>query len=208
MAGVSEEGASRRHVLDCAARLFSREGYAAVSLRGIAAESGMKAGSLYYHFESKDVIVVEILNAGVRRVHQAVEQAIAALPPNAPITQTITAAIDTHLRALHEAGDYTSANIRIFGQVPPAIRTAHMDVRRSYEALWADLLRRGVKSGELRSDINIASLRAFLLGAMNTSLEWLEPRRGAVARIANDLSTIVLNGAVATRLPAAVARKA
>ena len=207
MAVISEEGASRRHVLDCAARLFSRDGYAAVSLRAIAAESGMKAGSLYYHFESKEVIVIEILNTGVTRVHDAVEQAIAALPPNGPVTQAITAAIGTHLRALHESGDYTSANIRIFGQVPPSIRKAHTATRRAYEALWAELLRRGVDSGELRSDINIASLRAFLLGAMNTSLEWLEPRRGAVARLANDLSTIVLNGAIAARLPAA-ARKA
>ena len=207
MAVISEEGASRRHVLDCAARLFSREGYAAVSLRAIAAESGMKAGSLYYHFESKEVIVIEILNTGVTRVHDAVEQAIAALPRNGPVTQAITAAIGTHLRALHESGDYTSANIRIFGQVPPSIRKAHTATRRAYEALWAELLRRGVDSGELRSDINIASLRAFLLGAMNTSLEWLEPRRGAVARLANDLSTIVLNGAIAARLPAA-ARKA
>ncbi len=207
MAGVAEEGASRRHVLDCAARLFSREGYAAVSLRAIAAESGMKAGSLYYHFDSKEVIVIEILNTGVKRVHEAVEQAVAALPPGGPATQAIITAIETHLRALHESGDYTSANIRIFGQVPTSIRKAHTATRRSYEALWAELLRRGVDSGELRSDINIANLRAFLLGAMNTSLEWLEPRRGAVARLASDLSTIVLNGAIAARPPAA-ARKA
>ena len=105
-------------------------------------------------------------------------------------------------------GDYTSANIRIFGQVPPSIRKAHTAVRRSYEALWAELLLSGVDSGELRNDINIASLRAILLGAMNTSLEWLEPRRGAVARLAGDLSTIVLNGAIAARPPTAAARKA
>ena len=206
MASAPAEGASRRHVLDCAARLFRREGYAAVSLRGIAAESGMKAGSLYHHFDSKEVIVVEILDIGVLRVHEAVEQAIDALPRHAPAAQFIGAAIQAHLRALHESGDYTSANIRIFGQVPPSIRASHVKVRRAYEALWTKLLGRGVASGELRDDINIASLRAFLLGAMNNSLEWLEPRRGAVNRIANDLKTLVLEGAAAT--PLAVARKA
>ena len=195
VAVAPEEGASRRHVLDCAARLFSREGYAAVSLRDIAAESGMKAGSLYHHFESKEAIVVEILDTGVRRVHEAVERAVAALPPEAPIAAALGAAIQAHLGALHEAGDYTSANIRIFGQVPPSIRDAHVAARRSYEALWAELLGRGVKSGELRGDINVASLRAFLLGAMNTSLEWLQPRRGSVARLASDLATIILDGA-------------
>ncbi len=194
-----EERASRRHVLDCAARLFSRNGYAAVSLRGIAAESGMKAGSLYHHFESKDVIVTEILNIGVQLVHAAVEQALASLLADAPMAEKLRAAIDAHLRALHEAGDYTSANIRIFGQVPPAIREAHRGVRREYEALWTALLRRGISTGELRADIRVPRLCAFLLGAMNSSLDWLEPKRDAVARTAAELATLVLNGAATAR---------
>jgi AcrR family transcriptional regulator len=199
LVAVAEEGASRRHVLDCAARLFSREGYAAVSLRDIAAESGLKAGSLYYHFASKEAIVVEILNTGVARVHEAVAQVVSALPAGASAAQTVPAAIQAHLRALHESGDYTSANIRIFGQVPPSIRDAHKAVRRGYERLWAELLQRGVASGELRGDVDIVSLRAFILGAMNTSLDWLEPRRGRVGRVANELSMIVLQGASAAR---------
>jgi AcrR family transcriptional regulator len=203
MAVTVEEGASRRLVLDGAARLFRREGYAAVSLRDIAAESGMKAGSLYYHFESKEVIVVEVLNIGVRRVHAAVAEAMAAVPPSAPIAERLCAAIGAHLRALHESGDYTSANIRIFGQVPPAIRRSHMPVRRAYEAVWTELLRNGVAAGALRGDMDIATLRAFLLGAMNTSLEWLVPRRGTVARVAGELSRIVLNGAAADTSPIA-----
>lgn len=194
-----EERTSRQHVLDCAARLFSHNGYAAVSLRGIAAESGMKAGSLYYHFASKDVIVTEILNIGVRRVHAAVEQALGALPAEAPIAESLGAAIGAHLRALHEAGDYTSANIRIFGQVPPAVREAHQAVRRDYEGLWAGLLAHGIASGELRADLHVPRLRAFLLGAMNSSLDWLEPKRDAVARTVSDLVTLVLNGAATAR---------
>lgn len=194
-----EERTSRRHVLDCAARLFSCNGYAAVSLRGIAAESGMKAGSLYYHFESKDVIVTEVLNIGVRRVHAAVEQALGALSAHASMAERLRAAVDAHLRALHEAGDYTSANIRIFGQVPAVVRDAHQSVRREYEALWATLLNGGIAAGDLRADIDVPRLRAILLGAMNSSLDWLEPKRDAVSRTATDLSTLVLNGAATAR---------
>jgi len=198
-AAGSEERTSRQHVLDCAARLFSRNGYAAVSLRGIAAESGMKAGSLYYHFASKDVIVTEILNIGVRRVHVAVEQALASGAVGAPIADRLRGAIGAHLRALHEAGDYTSANIRIFGQVPPAVREAHQGVRREYEVLWARFLKGAIATGELRGDIDVPRMRAFLLGAMNSSLDWLEPKRDAVARTATDLASLVLNGAASAR---------
>ena len=195
------EGASRRLVLDGAARLFRRDGYAAVSLRAIAAECGMKAGSLYYHFDSKEVIVVEVLNIGVQRVHAAVAEALAAVSQSAPMARRLDAAIAAHLRALHEAGDYTSANIRIFGQVPPAIRSRHMPVRRAYGDLWTALLRDGVATGALRREMDVATLRAFLLGAMNSSLEWLMPQNGTVARVAAELSRLVLDGAAADARP-------
>ena len=57
----------------------------------------------------------------------------------------------------------------------------------------------GSPPGELRADIDVPRLRAFLLGAMNSSLDWLEPKRDAVARTAADLATLVLNGAATAR---------
>ena len=61
------------------------------------------------------------------------------------------------------------------------------------------LLTHGIAAGELRADLNVPRLRAFLLGAMNSSLDWLEPRRDAVARTASDLASLVLNGAATAR---------
>jgi len=43
---------TRRQILDAAAKLLRQNGYASTSLRDIAAATGMKAGSLYYHFAS------------------------------------------------------------------------------------------------------------------------------------------------------------
>src|ERR1035437_495482 len=63
---------SRQAILDTAARLFRQQGYAAASLRAIADACDMKAGSLYYHFESKDQIVSEVLDIGVQRAFDAV----------------------------------------------------------------------------------------------------------------------------------------
>src|SRR5271154_5122899 len=55
---------TRRLILEAAAALFREKGYAEVSLREIAQAAGMKTGSLYYHFESKESLVEEFPSGG------------------------------------------------------------------------------------------------------------------------------------------------
>jgi AcrR family transcriptional regulator len=192
-----EENSSRRRILDCAARLFRYKGYGATSLRDIAAESGMKAGSLYYHFASKDEIVIDVLNIGVGRVHDTVRQAVDALPKTATYADIIGVSIHAHLLALHEADDYTSANVRIFGQVPDVVRDAHLSVRRAYEDTWLNLLTAACGSGELRANLEPQLLLALLLSSLNATLEWFDPKKGPVEHIAGTFTELVLNGALA-----------
>jgi AcrR family transcriptional regulator len=59
---------SRAQILAAAARLFREQGYAATTLRQIAAAAGIQAGSIYYHFASKDDILIEVLDAGIAAV--------------------------------------------------------------------------------------------------------------------------------------------
>src|SRR6266702_1558555 len=49
---------TRRRILDTAAELFYREGVRGVGVDRIAAESGLAKMTLYYHFKSKDELVV------------------------------------------------------------------------------------------------------------------------------------------------------
>jgi len=53
-------GDVRQGLIDAAARLFSRNGYSAVSMREIAKEAGANVGSLTYHFGSKANLLREI----------------------------------------------------------------------------------------------------------------------------------------------------
>lgn len=54
------DGVRRTEILDTAARLFASSGFR-TSLKEIADECGILAGSLYHHFASKDAIVVELI---------------------------------------------------------------------------------------------------------------------------------------------------
>ena len=57
---------SRAQILDAAAGLFRQYGYGQVSLRVIAESAGIKSGSLHYYFASKETIVLEVLDLGLR----------------------------------------------------------------------------------------------------------------------------------------------
>ena len=187
-------GAGRQLILDTAARLLRQEGYAATSLRDIAGECGMKAGSLYYHFSSKDEIIGEVLRIGVERVSAEVRNAVAALPADADARTLLHTAVRAHLSALLELHDYTSANVRIFGQVPAQVREAHIATRDAYEKFWATLLRRCARAGDWNPDRNLALTRLFLINALNGSLEWFTHGRASVEQLAHELTELVLDG--------------
>lgn len=63
--GEAGGSTTRQRILDIALDLFIRKGYAETSLREIAAELGFSKAALYYHFESKQ----DILLALHMRVH-------------------------------------------------------------------------------------------------------------------------------------------
>ncbi|MDP1940010.1 MAG: helix-turn-helix domain-containing protein, partial [Gallionella sp.] len=61
LSGAPKSQVSRDLILRVAAQLFRQQGYSATTLRQIAEKAGMKAGSIYYHFDSKTAILDEIL---------------------------------------------------------------------------------------------------------------------------------------------------
>ncbi len=187
----------RQLILDTAARLFRADGYAATSLRDIADACGMQAGSLYYHFASKDAIVGEVLKIGVERVADVVRDAVQALPADTDARILLHTAVRAHLSALLELQDYTSANVRIVGQVPDDVRAAHIATRDAYERFWSQLLKRCAKQGGFDTACDLKLARLFLIGALNGSLEWFRGGPVGVDRIATQLSTLFLDGLVA-----------
>ena len=186
---------SRHMILDHAARLFRQRGYAETSLRDIATVCGMKTASLYYHFASKEEIVIEVLNTGVATVSEEARRRVDRLDPDAAPAERVQAAICAHLHALLEQDDYTGANIRIFGHVPPHVRVATMQSREQYDQWWRDLLADAAAHGAIRPGTDLAHLRLLLLGAMNWSVEWHKPRADkSVEAIASSLTALALHG--------------
>ncbi len=190
---------SRGRILDAAAGLFRQRGYSAVSLRDIAGAAGMKAGSVYYHFESKEAIVLAVLNIGIAAVHEEVAHTIEALDAEASGAALLRAGILAHLRSLFEFDDYTSANVRIYQQVPEEIRQANAAARRQYETLWSQILQRAEAQGDLRAGVNLKKFRLLLISSLNATLDWFDGKKGGIGALADAYGDILLNGVLVER---------
>jgi AcrR family transcriptional regulator len=192
---------ARALILAAAARLFRERGYAETSLRDIAAVVGIKAGSIYYHFASKEEIATEVMNEGIRVVSDAVTGALTALPRSVKPPDRLRCAIDAHLSALLEASDFTSAHIRIYGYVPAEVRKAAAKTRAGYDGVWKSLLDELASSGHIRPETDRTLLRLAILGTLNWSLEWYDAEARSPREIAAVFFDIFARGALVPGRP-------
>lgn len=98
---------TRRRLLDAAASLLARDGRVGVSLSGIAEAAGLRTGSVYFHFGSKDELIATVLEEGLRESLRHLDDALAPLVA-ADAGARLWAAVRAHLDALVELSDYAA----------------------------------------------------------------------------------------------------
>lgn len=77
----AEHSEARERVLAAAERLFSTKGYAAVTLRDIAAAIGIRQASLYHHVPGgKEELFIEVTERTLARHHAGLDAAIRSAP--------------------------------------------------------------------------------------------------------------------------------
>lgn len=189
---------TRLRILDNAARLFRERGYGGTSQRDIAAACGIQAGSLYYHFASKEEVLAEVLELGIQRPMTALREALAELDSDATPRERLRVAVRTHLHALFTQGDYTSAHFRIMHVAPAEVQSRSVEVRDAYETLWMSLLNDLKAAGELRGDVDLRIVRLFLIGGVNMTLDWFREGEYSLNQLADQYIDFILNGVATT----------
>ena len=186
----------REQILEAAAKVLARRGYAATTLAEIAEEVGIAgAGSLYYHFDSKERLIEELLRRGVHVAFEQSRRAVAALPASASPLARLTAAIRAHLRCVLVESDYARATGRSTGQVPEEMWTrVNADFRR-YGRFYDELIVASMRSGEIDAKVDRSALRMLIMGAINWAPEWYrESGDSNVGQVADLLVRLVVRG--------------
>jgi len=171
-------------VLDSAARCFCDRGYDAASMRDIARDAGMKAGSLYYHFASKSELLVAVHEEGIRRITTMVNS---ALKTDQPPRDRLEAAMVAHLEALLSGGDYAQVVIRELPEMSDGQRTRLIGLRDDYEQIFKSL----IDALPLETRHRRRHLRLLLLGALNWTRTWYQAGDESPSEIARGFLELI-----------------
>src|SRR4051794_18755318 len=192
---------TRQRILDAAAEVLAERGYAEARLADIAARAGMQAGSLYYHFASRDELVGEILRLGIENSWDLVAAAVGRLPPTATALERLAAAIRAHTRSIVGFSSYASAQARIVSQLPGDLAQAHRKDMRAYGDYWHALFEAAQQAGQVAGDVDLFVIRMLAFGAMNWTSEWFRASdEASVDHLTDQAARLLLHG-VATQPP-------
>ncbi|WP_420195398.1 TetR/AcrR family transcriptional regulator [Marinobacter sp. GH_1] len=159
-------------VLSNAARLFREKGFERTSLKEIAEACNMLPGSLYYRYNSKEALLVELMRRGGDLVTAEVESAYAS--SDDPV-ERLRLCINAHLRALLVDSDAVYVLLFEWRALGPEAREEIIELRDQYESLWAGILETMIAQGVVRKNIDGRLLRLIGLGALNWVATWFDP---------------------------------
>lgn len=193
-AGPSKSERTRERLIAAAATTLSRLGYAGTRLADVAEEAGMQAPAIYYYFDSRELLIEEVIVMGTVKLRQYVEAALQAASENATSLERLDIAVEAHLRQLMSESSFAHAVIRNIGQIPETIRARQLPEERAYARTWRALFRAAVEDGSLRADLDPDLAQNLIIGLLNWATEWWDPQRGSLDTVVATAQAIVRNG--------------
>ena len=193
-AGTTAARAQRRaELLETAAEVFAARGYSATTVREVAEAAGILGGSLYYHFNSKESMVDEILSVFLTELWEAYD---AILGQGQGAGETLEALI----AASFDSIDRHRPAVVIYQNETKHLGTNErfsylLDSRKRFRQMWVDLLERGIKEGVFRADLDPPVIYRFLRDTVWVAASWYQPQgRLTSEEIARQYLAMVLEG--------------
>lgn len=190
--GDTRTATRRSELLATAAEVFARQGYDATTVREIADAAGILAGSLYYHFDSKESMLDEILSGFLTELWTGYD---AVLSDRLGPRETLEALVVESFREIDRHRDAVAIYQRerhLAGQP----RFAYLaDSAQRFETAWLGTLERGVADGVFRKDLDLRLAYRFVRDTVWVAASWYRPGgRHDAAEIARQYLSMLLDG--------------
>lgn len=176
-------------ILQAATRLFIERGFDGTSMYEIADALGVTRTAIYYYFKSKEAILIALTD-NITRVAAELAAQVAQHKELTPV-ESLRRVVNAHVRLILDHGDQFRIVEHSEEHLPPRLRTAAADYRRSVVGNFSAVIERGIQSGDFRA--TDARITAFaIIGMCNWTAWWFQPggrkSRDEVAEIISDFA--------------------
>jgi len=159
----------REEIVDLAASLFAKNGYAATGIREIGEAADLARGALYYYIESKESLLNEIHN---RVLDPLLRDTKEILEFEASTKDKIRMISEVLLRQVIERHDHVWVFLHEYPSLTGERREAFRRKRAEFEKALMMLFSAGIADGEFQiSDLRL-TMMAFL-GMHNYTYQWI-----------------------------------
>ena len=150
------------------ARLFREKGFDGTTVRDISGAAGMHSGSPFYHFTSKQEMLLAVMEQGLA---EGLRRSEAVTGGDLPAEEKFRRLVRVHLGTILEEGnDFIPVMLYEWRSLTPANRRRVIALKDRYDALWQRVLDDLAQAGRVRGDARLA--RLLVLGAVNWSAQW------------------------------------
>ena len=164
---------NRERVLEVAKQEFTRSG-ANASLEEIAKQAGVGPGTLYRHFPTREELLVAVYRSEMEKLAAAERTFADTLPPVEALRAWLLLFVDA-VETKHIIAPVLNT---LVGDPKKVFETSYAQI---HEALRA-LVKRAIKSGDIRKDLDPLDLLRAIVGVANVSAspDWPQSARRLV----------------------------
>jgi AcrR family transcriptional regulator len=182
---------TREEILEAAAQIIRVKGFHAASMQDIARAVDLRKASLYHHVNSKQEILVDLLDQALDLLSNRLEAVMEEeLPPDLKLRQ----AMRSYLEYMADNLDLAAVLLLEHRSLETIYRESHIPKRDRYETFWQQIIQEGIEAGIFDDHDTELSVKA-VLGVANWTIMWLNPEgRLSATEIADFSSNLLLNG--------------
>jgi AcrR family transcriptional regulator len=184
---------TREEILFAAAQIFGQKGFHATSMQDIADAVNLQKASLYHHFESKQEILLCLLDSALDLLIERITPVQGSIHPP---EEKLRDAMRIYIQTVADYQNLASVLLLEHRSLDPDLRERHTPRRDRFETIWRDLILEGQDAGVFACSSPALTARA-LLGVMNWTITWYR-KEGPLgpAEIAEQFADLFLLGLV------------
>jgi AcrR family transcriptional regulator len=163
----SQKAAKRNQIVEAAARVFARKGYAGAVVADIAVEARIGKGTVYEYFSSKEDLFFAVFEWFQNQTEKAATVRIAHLGGSAAnrlgvLNESLMGLWDQIKDVFVLTMEFWAASSS--ANMQDRFKAAFKQLYDNYRELVSSLIQDGINSGDFRADIHPEAIAAALVG--------------------------------------------